>query len=313
MTRPVAAALAVWGLDAADARRVAQRENVVWKVTQAGRAYALRLHRPGYRTGAELRSELQWMAALAESGITVPAPIPATDGSLIADLDGHYVSVLEWLDGTPAGAAGHLDPAHDPAALSHAIGRAMARMHAASDAWALPAGFTRPDWGRAGLLGEDPLWGRFWEHPDLGADDRALLLRAREAADAALAGLEPGADRGLIHADILGENVLIVGGQPAFIDFDDCAWGYRDFELATWLLKFLPRPYAPTMRAALLDGYAARRRVDGAELDLFLMIRALSYVGWIIPRIDEPGGRARSARMLSQALGLAREFLEGRP
>jgi len=309
MNERVQAALALWGLEAGAARPAALRENEVWKVEHAGRAYALRLHRVGYRTLAELRSELQWMAMLSGQGITVPAPLPAMDGSLIVGVDGVNVSVLDWLEGVPAAALGEVDPAHDPFALSHSIGAAMARMHDASDSWTPPEGFTRPDWRREGLLGEDPLWGQFWAHPDLSADDRALLLRARATADEALQGIEAGTDQGLIHADILGENVLVQDGRPAFIDFDDCAWGFRDFELATWLLKFRHRSDASEMRAALLDGYAARRTVVPEQLDLFLLLRAFTYPGWIMARRHEPGGAERSARVVAQALDLSRRFL----
>ena len=57
MSERVQAALALWGLEAGTARPAALRENEVWKVEHSGRAYALRLHRVGYRTLDELRSE----------------------------------------------------------------------------------------------------------------------------------------------------------------------------------------------------------------------------------------------------------------
>ena len=54
-----------------------------------------------------------------------------------------------------------------------------------------------------------------------------------EQADLALAALEDSADYGLIHADLISENMLWTGEHPYLIDFDDGGWGFRDFELAT--------------------------------------------------------------------------------
>lgn len=312
MTQPIDQALALWGMQAAKARLVAQRENSVWRVDDQGAAFALRFHRPGYRSKAELNSELQWMAHLAEGGVLLPCPIPLPDGPLIAEVSGHHVSVLTWLDGRPIGASGNLDGISDPEQLAFALGQQMTQMHDLTDAWTLPAGFSRPDWRREGLLGDAPLWGAFWQHPHLKTVQRALLLRARDAAFDALTEIEQDADQGLIHADLLAENIMIHEGQLSFIDFDDCAWGFRDFELATFLLKFLDQPYYPALRQGLCAGYTTRRPVDGRQLDIFLLLRALTYVGWIIDRVDEPGGAARSQRMLSQALTLANDFLKGR-
>lgn len=314
MPPEVQQALALWEMPDATARLAAHRENTVWRVSHAGRDLALRFHRAGYRTAAELTSELRWMAYLAGGGLTVPAPVAMPDGGLIGAVAGQNVSLLTWLPGRPIGVQGDLRGIDDPVALSRRLGRAMARLHDLSDAMPRPAGFTRPDWRRDGLLGEAPLWGRFWDHPHLAPDQRALLLDARAAADAALACIEDTADQGLIHADLLGENILIDdGGRLGFIDFDDGAFGFRDFDLATFLFRFQGHPMHADMSAAICDGYGARRPVDPRQLDLFVLLRALTYPGWIADRLDEPGAADRSARALCGALTLAAAFLKRRP
>lgn len=306
-------ALRLWGMDAAQAVLAARRENTVWRVVMGDQAYALRFHRPGYRTAAELRSELHWMRHLALGGLNVPDPIPMSDGAMIGQIGAHPVSLLTWLPGRPIGAQGALHDIADPAALCRQLGRDMARLHDLSDDWLRPLNFTRPDWRRDGLLGDSPVWGRFWDHPHLTADQRALLLDTRAAAAEALAQIEPTADQGLIHADMLTENVLIHDGDLAIIDFDDGAFGFRDFELATFLGKFLEHPGFETMRAALCDGYATRRQVRHSDLDLFLLLRALTYPGWIMERLNDPGGAQRSARALTVALNAAETYLNRRP
>lgn len=313
MSDAVQDALALWGWQGAVATLAARRENAVWRVSRDGRDYALRFHRPGYRSGAELVSELHWMQHLARGGLNVPDPVPTPGGDLICTAGGQHISVLTWLPGRQIGAQGALHGIDDPIALSRQLGRDMARLHELSDAMQRPKGFTRPDWRRDGLLGDTPLWGRFWDHPHLTCDQRALLLDVRAAANAALAGIEANADQGLIHADLLTENILKDGDRLAFIDFDDGAFGFRDFELATFLLKFVGHPAQADMRTALCDGYAVRRQVVPDDLDLFLLLRALTYPGWIIARLGEPGAAERSARALNTALTLAAAFLKRRP
>jgi len=312
VTAAVARALTLWGLDGASYELAAQRENEVWKVSDGTRHYALRFHRPAYRSEAELTSELLWVEMLGQAGMQVPQPVRQPDGAVLGRIEGRHVSLLDWLGGRPLGKMGQLAPDLDAEAVGRMIGAQMARMHDLSDRWTPPAGFQRPDWRRSGLLGADPLWGRFWEHPDLDPAQRQLMIATRERALACFEDFAPGADQGLIHADLVVENVLVDHDRVAFIDFDDGAWGYRDFDLATVLVKFIGQPDYDRLRAGLCAGYDARRRVEPGTLDFMLLLRALTYPGWIMSRLDEPGGRQRSARMLDTALRLARDFMEER-
>ena len=54
-------ALDRWALTAPVMVLAAHRENKVYRVEATEGTFALRYHRPGYRTDAELLSELQWM------------------------------------------------------------------------------------------------------------------------------------------------------------------------------------------------------------------------------------------------------------
>lgn len=304
------AAAPLWGLDPAQVTLVAKRENEVWRAEGPGGPYALRLHRPGYRTEAELQSELDWMAMLAKGGLTVPRPIPSRTGRLVEVVGDTPVDLLTWMPGRMVGKQGALEGIADREGYMRHLGTLLARLHDLSDNWTPPEGFTRPRWNRPGLLGETPLWGPFWANPDLTAAQRATLRRVQIRAEPHLARLEPALDYGLIHADAITENVMVDGDRLVLIDFDDGGWGFRDFDLATVLMRQLTAADYPALRAALLAGYAARRTVDPAALDLLLLCRALTYLGWIIPRRDEPGGEERSRRAVATALPLAETYLE---
>ncbi len=298
-------ALKIWGLDEADWQLVAARENHVYRVDHAGRAFALRLHRAGYRSDAELRSELEWIGAVARGGLHVPTPIHAPQGDLLHVINDIQVDLLEWLSGAPMGKTGAPLTSKDRSGLFWRLGAEMAKLHQASDNWQPPKGFTRCCWDRDGLLGETPLWGRFWDNPTLSDADRGLFLRARDTAQAQLQRLEADLDYGLIHADLVRENVMVDGDKLQLIDFDDAGFGFRLFDLATTLIKNRDEPDYPALRDALIAGYRTVRALDTDALDLFMLLRALSYVGWIMPRMNEVGSKMRNARFVTTARALA--------
>lgn len=309
MSETVEAALEIWGLAGARCNFVAGRENRVYRVKSARGDFALRIKRPGYRSVDELVSELQWLAAMEAAGLHVPRPLASRNGRLLECVGTFFVDVVSWLPGEPMGKS------RQPLTFGHrtkvfkAIGAEMAALHEACDVWSLPEGFTRCRWDLEGLLGETPLWGRFWENPTLSVEDRRLFLGFRDLAGERLAEAAAGLDFGLIHADLVRENVLIEGETIKLIDFDDGGFGYRLFDIATVLLKSMDEHDYADLKAALIDGYVERRALDPAGLDLFITVRALTYVGWIVPRIHEPGGTERNERFVAQARNLCQAFL----
>lgn len=288
---------------------VMHRENTVFRVETSAGPHALRLHRPGYHADAVLQSELDWMAMLSRAGMQVPQPAVSRTGESLVTLEGPQLrkaSLLSWLPGKPMGESRQPLAFAGPArtALFGQIGAQMARMHALADGWRLPAGFERPRWDAEGLIGDTPFWGPFWAI-DASPEDVALLHAARAQARAALASyVAEGADYGLIHADLVRENVLVDADRLHFIDFDDCGFGFRMFDIATTLLKNLDEPDAEALQAALLYGYTSIRPLrpaDLAMLDLFVVLRSLTYLGWANSRPNDPGIQARAARFLATA------------
>ncbi len=302
-------ALALWGFQDAVCTLAAARENHVFQVQLDGRSFALRLHRPGYRTDAELWSELEWMRVLAAEHVGVPEPIASTRGNFLEVIENMQVDVLTWLPGRPLGSTTTGIDHEDRIGLFHSLGREMARLHSISDEWERPAGFSRWSWDRPGLVGQEPVWGPFWENPTLGDEDRALFMRFRETAERDLKRIESELDYGLIHADLVRENVMIANGQVSLIDFDDSGFGFRLFDIATSMIKNLAEPDYDRLQAALLAGYRSQRPIDTDHLDLFLALRSATYVGWVSTRLHEDGSEDRNSRFVENTRKLARRYL----
>ncbi|WP_419178611.1 homoserine kinase [Ensifer adhaerens] len=314
-------ALVHWGVADQQPELLKYRENAVFRVRLAdGRPAALRLHRAGYHSETALRSELQWMAALGDGGLAVPRPIAAADGRLLValpdagELAAQHVDVIGWVDGEPLGESGKR-LSHSPGRLVEifsSLGASMAEMHNLADRWTPPDGFWRAAWNGDGLIGERPIWGRFWDCEGLSAAPASALSNLRLDLRQRLAVMPtPARDFGLIHADLVRENVLVDATGVKFIDFDDAGYGYRLFDLATALLKNRREPAYEMIEAALIAGYRSSRSLTEealAGLPLFLVLRSLTYIGWFAARPELPGARERVRRYADETLALAEEL-----
>jgi Ser/Thr protein kinase RdoA (MazF antagonist) len=307
-------ALPAFGLASAELAPLAQRENAVYRVQHpdTGALFVLHVHRPGYHSEAALRSELQWTEALRLDGVDTPRAVATTRGDPIHSVDigppwqKIHCHLTEWIEGAPP------DPQEIVAAY-RLLGEIDARIHRHARTWQRPAGFVRHAWDLDGLLGEQPLWGRFDTLPLLTAPQLALLTEARDAARERIGALGRAADGyGLIHADLMPENILVHGSRVSVIDFDDGGFGWNVYDLATSLILHIGQPYYAGIRDAWLEGY---HRVDSlpasqlSELSAFLVARALIMLGWIGTRPETETARALGPLAVDMACGIAGDFL----
>ncbi len=290
------AALREWALDTASVELISVSENTVFKVTaQSGEVWVLRVHRPGYHTLAELLSEQRWTAALHAAGVSVPIPRHTADGRgyvrvQVPGMSEHrYVGLVTWVDGDTVHNVIERDA--DAATLAFwfdQLGQIAARIHNAATAWPIPDHFQRHAFDAEGLMGDQPFWGPFWVLPQLGQVERQQILKARAAIYRILSGYgKDPSTYSLIHADLHPGNLLIHGDQLHVIDFDDAGFGWHQYELAVALYRYQQHPHFDTIHDALIRGYRSVRAIDDAavaRIPMFMLIRALVWLGWIHER-----------------------------
>lgn len=298
-----------------DPQLISFRENLVFSAQASGRKVVVRVHRPGYQSEDAIRSELWFMAALAENGMSVPRPRQTPEGDAIAHLsDGLIASTLEWLDGDLLHCGPHVvDDQNQALPLVYArLGSLLARVHNCSEALQLPAWFVRPSWRLDGLLGEEPLWGRFWEHGDLSYGEAALAGEIREVLRDKLGAFEATCpSQPLIHADVLRENVMCSEGDVALIDFDDCGFGFPLYDLGIVVMQNLGQHGMGACTDSLLAGYDRFRTLTQSDLDMivpFAAARALASIGWTHTRLERMDERNR--QYIDRALRLAQRILD---
>ena len=318
-------ALKNWRVEPQEIQLIKFRENAVFKIlTRETDRYALRIHRGGYHSDNELRSELQWMTALQAQGIDVPTIVPLPDhgffssvhvDGLIAPLQ---VDLFEWIDGVQLGTSenGLGNDLDNIEGTYRTVGEIAARLHNQATTWKIPEGFSRHAWDMPGLVGEAPFWGRFWEFSGLSHEQRELLLAAREIVRHEMVDLAEGADLSkhysLIHADFVPENLFVADGKIRLLDFDDAGFGWHLFELATALYFIQEDPNFETAKAALIAGYREYRELPDvmlSRLPVFMIARGFTYLGWVHTRPESEEGKALAPYLTRLACKLAERFV----
>ena len=293
------AACVFWGLDPIDVDLLSHTENVVCRVKLSSSQVVMRLHRPGYNDLQELNSEVQWVQSLAASGIPVPIALQTRTGDYYCSVDigqgeskeRRIVGVIEWVNGAPLGTP-LVNASQDIVPHYETIGSLAAEIRCHANLWKPPEDFRRRRWDLDGLLGEEPLWGRFWEAPLLTNDQRVVFREARKMLRGRLGELSTGPDRfGLIHSDLHLGNIMRNGDKLTIIDFDDAGYGWFAHEIAVALHPSVGEPWFDLARKAFLDGYSSIYEMDTEEVrsvDFFLAVRSLMIVGWLNARPELP-------------------------
>lgn len=258
-------------------------ENHTFRIDSAdGGRHILRLHRPFYHQRAAIESELDWVAALRESGgLPVPRPIAGADGELVQDVEAEGISrrfavLFAYENGEEPHEKDDLLP------LFEILGAYSARNHLQSASYAPPRPIVRPVWDEH-VLDSDGIWGDWRLAPGADAERESLeRLSARLQAD--LAAYGKGRERfGLIHADMRLANLLVDGEQVTLIDFDDCGFGWFAYDFAAAVSFIDDQAVLPGLKAAWLKGYLPLRPLaedDIRAMETLVLLRRMLLLAW---------------------------------
>jgi Ser/Thr protein kinase RdoA (MazF antagonist) len=309
-----------WGLSAKTVIGLMNvSENATYSLSDArdGRELVLRVHRVGYSSAEEIRSELAWIDALRGEGvIETLTPVPGGNGE--------YVQTLTSPSGRPSRHAVAFErlPGKEPDAGMDALswferlGEVSAKMHLHSKSWRLPAGFRRKRWDIEAMVGETAYWGS-WRHA-LGLDraGAVVLEQALSCIEGRIARFGTGPARfGLVHADLRLANLLVEETRLRIIDFDDCGFSWFMYDFAAAVSFMEHEPIVPELLRMWMSGY---RRVaplsgeDGAEIPTFVVLRRILLTAWLASHSEVPIARQLGAAYTAGTVLLAQEFLRGR-
>jgi Ser/Thr protein kinase RdoA (MazF antagonist) len=259
-------------------------ENTTFRVDSPGGRFLMRVHRPnrhgrGVDSRTAVGSELAWLTALqADTDLSVPTPIRTRHGEWTTVADGLVCSVLGWQNGRVQSA--NPRPVH-----FRRLGGILARLHNHASTWTPPSGFVRMRWDWETFFGNTMEYGGV---PAAGCWDllptpvRTQFDEIARRMRTVMADLGSNPDTfGLIHADLHLENALFEGDAVRLIDFDDCGFGYWQYDLAVPLGEYRSHADHPAIRTALLDGYTEHRELpDLTHLDNFIATRDVAFGLW---------------------------------
>ena len=197
---------------------------------------------------------LDLMDHLAASDFACPTPVHGRDGKALKTLAGRPAAIVSFLNGVwPR----RIQPYH-----TAALGKAMAQMHLASEA------FTQTRSNDLGLAQWRPLFNQISANVDdisKGLGDEIMT-----ELDALEANWPEGLPHGIIHADLFPDNVFFLGKDfSGFIDFYfSCTDSYA-YDLAICLNAWCFEPdrqFNVTKARHMLQAYQQIRPLSEAEM-----------------------------------------------
>ncbi|HUS15559.1 MAG TPA: phosphotransferase, partial [Chloroflexia bacterium] len=217
------AALPAFAVEPVRVRLISNHLNGIFRVDAAdGRAYALRISHPTWRTDADLETEIAWLVALAaETDVGAPVPLPTRDGARVTVASAPGVPeprrcvLFTWLPG--------VDLIHrlTPTYLSQ-LGVLAALLHAHAARFQAPPCLPQRRMDRIYARGEPDVLFTATSAAFFTPGTGAIFAAVRERVDAAFArryadpvGLH------LIHNDLHQENVKVHQGRLYPLDFED--------------------------------------------------------------------------------------------
>lgn len=293
-------------------------ENATFALEAGGRAnLVLRVHRVGYCSAEEIRSELAWIMALRQQRVIDTArPAPARDGELIQRLQSpsgrpaRYAVAFERLAGAEPSPQGNAAPWFER------LGELTAKMHAHARTWPLPDGFRRKRWDMDAMVGPRGYWGPWRAAIGLDPAGTKVLEVALALIRRRIDAFGTGPERfGLVHADLRLANLLADDGHLRIIDFDDCGFSWFMYDFATAVSFIEHDPQVPALLEAWINGYrriTALAQAQVEEIPTFVVLRRILLCAWLASHSEVPLASQLGVGYTQGTVAMAEELLRGR-
>jgi Ser/Thr protein kinase RdoA (MazF antagonist) len=248
--------------------------------------YVLKIHEPGETSLAEIRSEMQWLAALAkETDLLVPRPVKTLDSQWVTEVEAdgldqpHPCRLMRWVPGRMFGRGMRL-------VHFSRLGELMAGLHNHSSTFRLPEGFQRRRWDAAMVRHRLSLIEKASGEGLLPREQFDVFRQAAQAGEAMMRDMDRLPDAfGLIHGDLGYTNHLFHGGRAGAIDFEMCGFGYYLCDLSEVLWGVQHVGHFPQIRSALFEGYRRFRPLSPdleRHMGAAIGIAAVTTIGFLV-------------------------------
>jgi len=261
--------------------------NDTYQVRCVDERYFLRIYRSGAYPREANEFEVEALNYLHQQGFPVAYPIARKSGEYlteIAALEGPRVVLLTAL-------AEGVSPDYDSLENCRLVGESVAQLHLISNGFETSRTRTRLD--LQGLLENSMVTIR--THLAHRADSISTIEAiAQDARTAVLSVPEASLDTGICHGDLHGGNLHLHAGKVTHFDFEECAFGYRVYDLATFKWgTCVGRDNRVAERwSAFVAGYESVRPISESDLslvDTFVIVRELEETAYGIRHVLDFG------------------------
>jgi Ser/Thr protein kinase RdoA (MazF antagonist) len=295
---------AAHGLSGVRCRLIKGTIRDIYLVTSATGPFVLAVYRHGLRTTDEIRAELALLEHLDAAGAPVAPAVPRPGGDRLLPISApegdRYAVLFRFVDGS------QLSKTPEPETVRR-FGRAVALVHRLSDG--VPGALARPRLDAEELIDRSlaAFAAAAGHRTDVVAylHDLAPMLR-RRLAD--LPTVPPAF--GLIHGDVIPSNAQIEpSGDVVVLDFDFCGYGWRAYDVATYLNEVAFWTSPADAAEAFLAGYQAVRPLAAREvtaLPLLEAVRGIASLGVPAANAEVWGSAYLSDRMIDAIVATVR-------
>ena len=285
----------------------------VYQVATSHQSYVLFIYHAHQRTAAEITAEWDFIDYLDAGGVAVAPAVRQSNGQLLLAIDApegvRHAVLSTFVEGK------HLRHKYSVEAVRR-YGRAIAQIHALADTMPhtlTPHTLMRPRNEFDSIVAQS-IAAFETVYPNRTADIAYLhqVAPILETGMNLLPKEKP--VYGLIHGDAIRANAQVSeNGSVTVLDFDLCGWGWRSYDVASFLQAIEGTPQQEEAGQAFLDGYQQIRTLTKEEMDslpLFVAARHIFSIG--VPALNAYhwGGSYLSDTSIKSSLDGIRRHLE---
>lgn len=256
----------------------------------ANARYSLRIYRKKNHTREEVDFEVDALNFLHTNGFPVAYPIARRSGGYITEIlapEGvRYVLVSAFAQGDEAD--------YDTLEDFCLTGKSVAELHNVSDEFKTPHKRVELDLA----LFTEERFDSIVPHISHRPNDLAFLSDCIQFSRESIAtvGVES-LDYGFIHGDVHGGNCHLHEGVLTHFDFEECGFGFRVFDMATFKWACCEGEKGGERWAAFVEGYKTIRTINDADLqlvDTFVLLRHIWLIAFHMRNAEDFGGELLS-------------------
>jgi len=259
--------------------------NDTYQVRCADGLYFLRVYRCGAYPRDAVEFEAEALNYLHQQGFPVAYPIARKSGKYITEIAAcegpRFVLLTALAEGST--------PDYDSRDNCRLVGESVAKLHLVSSGF--ETSYKRTNLDLQWLLENSiaVIRNHMAQHADV---IRVFEKVARDARETVEAVPEETLDRGICHGDLHGGNLHLHEGKVTHFDFEECAFGYRVYDLATFKWGICMGEQGSERWSAFVEGYESIRPISESDfslVDTFVLIRELAETAYGIRHVKDFG------------------------